>query len=94
MEAGGGVPGTGSRRQLLQIAPRASLGVVPLGETQQTTSGERIGLFGDDTDPLREAFIKLLPHHAPRGNHGLESSNPRSWSQEASASPCNSPQPS
>jgi hypothetical protein len=65
MEAGGGVPGTGSRRQLLQIAQGPPLASYRLARPSRRRRVNGLGLFGDDTDPLREAFIKLLPHHAP-----------------------------
>ena len=64
MEAGG-VPGTGSRRQLLQIAQGPPLASYRLARPSRRRRVNGLGLFGDDTDPLREAFVKLLPHHAP-----------------------------
>lgn len=43
----------------------AALGVVPLGQIQETTPGERISLFGHTADPLGQTSVELLLHDTP-----------------------------
>jgi hypothetical protein len=42
-----------------------SSGVVPLGEIQETTPGERISLLGHTSDPLGQTSVELLLHDTP-----------------------------